>query len=238
MSYAEELVNQAIVTENFLKSYRFNNISLGIASPLMFYLTGLIDHFKEKYPSIKISIREASSQPLVDELLDYKYDVCLLGGLSPYNKRLRVFRLHSDEQLVFVASPHCPITSGTPVTWSELISHPLVIQLEGSAARAMILNEFKKRGLKPIISTEVSNIELATELAKQNKGVALMFEPNIRREVDRGELKMIHMQDGPIKMGAIDILVNREERLSPSVESFLTTIKEHFNRSLYEINGE
>jgi DNA-binding transcriptional LysR family regulator len=238
MAYAEELVNQAVVAENFLKSYQFNNISLGIASPLMFYLTGLIDHFKEKHPSIKVTIKEASSQPLVDELMDYKLDICMVGVLAPYKKRLRAYRIHSDERLVFVASPNCALTNGTPIAWSELISHPLIIQAEGSASRAIILHQFKKRGLTPNIGAEVNNIYLAKELARQKKGLAFMFEPNIRQEVDRGELKVIPMEDGPIKMGAIDILVHREERLSPSVESFLMVVKEYFNNSLNEINRE
>jgi hypothetical protein len=65
--------------------------------------------------------------------------------------------------------------------------------------------------------------------------VALMFEPNIRQEIDRGELKIIKLEDGKTKLGVIDILVNREERLSPSVESFLMMLKEHFNTTLCEI---
>ena len=47
LPYAEELFNQAILTENFLKGYRFNHISIGIASPLVFFFTALVDHFKE-----------------------------------------------------------------------------------------------------------------------------------------------------------------------------------------------
>ncbi len=36
-------------------------------------------------------------------------------------------------------------------------------------------------------------------------------------------------------MGAIDVLVNREERLSPAAEAFLLVIKEHFNGNLHEV---
>ncbi|MEJ2715792.1 MAG: LysR family transcriptional regulator, partial [Deltaproteobacteria bacterium] len=102
--YAEELLHQAVMTENFLKSYRFNNLALGIASPLMFYFTGLIDKFKELHPSIRLSVREGPSMRLVEELLDFKHDVCLIGVLFPYNKRIRLFRLPCDDPLVFIAS--------------------------------------------------------------------------------------------------------------------------------------
>jgi DNA-binding transcriptional LysR family regulator len=137
--------------------------------------------------------------------------------------------------MLFVTSPQYPLPMDAPVKWSQLVRHPLIIQSEGSAARGMVLRQFKKRGLVPIIGAEVNNIELAKEFTRQNKGVAIMFEPNIRQEVARGELKIIQLEDGWIKVGAIDILVNREERLSPSVESFLMLIKKHFNTTLCEV---
>ena len=235
LAYAEELFNNAVLTENFLKNYHFNNLSIGIANGLTFFLTNLIDHFKELYPSIKVSIREGSSQSLIEELLNYQHHICIIGILSPHSKKLRKYRIDSDEQMVFVASPHYPLSGDALAKWSQLVSHPLIIQSEGSAARAIVLDEFKKRGLKPMIGTEVSNIELAKELAKQNKGVALLFEPNIRREVDRGELKIIQVEDGEIRLGAIYVVTNREERLPSSIESFLEMIKEFFDHNFYEL---
>ncbi|MBI5585042.1 MAG: LysR family transcriptional regulator [Deltaproteobacteria bacterium] len=234
--YAEELFNQAVMTENFLKSYRFSNVSVGIASPLMYYFTALIDHFKALYPSIRVSIREGSSLPLVEELLDFKHDICIVGVLSLQTERLRLFRIPTEEQLVLVTSPNYPLPSDTPVTWAQLASHPLIIHSEGSASRAIILHQFKKRRLKPQIGTEVNNIGLAKELALQRKGVAFMFEPNVREEVADGRLKIIPVEDGEIRMGAIDVVVNQGERLSPAVESFLMLIKGHFKDKFSEIN--
>ncbi|MCL4553518.1 MAG: LysR family transcriptional regulator, partial [Candidatus Marsarchaeota archaeon] len=203
--YAEELLNQAVMTENFLKSYRYNNLSVGIASPLVMYLTALVDKFKELHPSIGVSIREGPSLAMVDELLDFKLDVCLIGVLSPYSERLRLYRIPVDERLFFVASPEYPLPVDAPITWAELVSHPLIIQSEGSASRAIVLHHFKKRGLQPLIGAEVNNIEMGKELARQKKGVALMFEPNIRDEVARGVLRLVELEGGDIRMGAIDV---------------------------------
>ncbi len=235
LPYAEELFNQAVLTENFLKSYRYNHISIGISTPLVSFFTALIDHFKELYPSVRVSIREGSSLPMVEELMDFKLDICMVGILFPYSERVRLFRIPVDEQLFFVAAPEYPLSSDTPAKWSQLASHPLIIQSEGSASRSILLNHFKKRGLTPLIGAEVNNVELAKQLARQKKGIAFMFETNIREEVSAGKLKIIRAEDGTIKMGAIDVLINREERLSPTIEAFLTMLKEHFNGDLKEI---
>lgn len=234
MVYAEELFKQAVLTENFFKNYKSNNLSIGISSPLLPYFTSLIDHFREIYPSMKISIREGHSKGLIEELLDYKHDICLIGVIPPYSSRLQGFRIDSDEPLVFVVGPNYPL-SEKPVKWKELASHPLIIQSEGSAARAIIRHEFEKKGLTPTIGMEVSNIELVKQLTRQNKGIAFMFEPNVRPEVARGELKKIRLEDEEIRMGAIDILVNREERLAPAIESFLNLIREKFDNSFHEL---
>lgn len=235
VAYAEELFNQAVLTENFLKNYRFNNLSIGIAGGLTFFLTNLIDHFKEIHPSIKVTIREGSSQSLIEELQNYRHDICFTGVLGTHRNKLRCFQIDSDEQMVFVTSPEYPLDTTVPSKWEQLASVPLIIQSEGSAGRAIVRYEFKKRGLKPTIGTEVSNIQLAKELAKQNKGVALLFEPNVRREVEKGELKIIRVEDGEIRMGAFFVVINREVQISPSVESFLATIKEYFNYNFHDL---
>ena len=234
-AYAEELFNQAVLTENFLKNYHFNNLAIGMAGGLTFFLTNLIDHFKEIYPSIKVTIREGFSKSLIEELLNYQHDICFTGILAPYSSKLRSYRVDSDEQMVFVAGPKNPLFGKAPAKWEQLASQPLIIQSEGSAGREFVRFEFKKRGLKPTIGAEVSNIELAKELAKQNKGVALLFAPNVCREVDRGELKIIRVEDGEIRMGGFYVVTNRKVKISPTVESFLTSIKEYFNSNFHDL---
>ena len=238
IEYAEELFNQAVLTENFLKNYHFDNLSIGIAGGLTYFLTDLIDHFKAMHPSIKVSIREGSSKSLVEELLNYQHDVCFTGVLSPYSKKLRSFRIESDEQMVFVSNPKNPLYGDAPAKWEQLATYPLIIQSEGSAGREIVRHEFIKRGLKPTIGTEVSNIELAKELARQDKGVALLFEPNVRREVDRGDLKIIRVEDGEIRMGGFYVVINREVQISQALKFCLTTTKEYFNNKCHELPAD
>lgn len=238
VAYAEELFNQAVLTENFLKNYHRNHLAIGIAGGLTFYLTSLIDHFKETCPSVKVTIREGSSKSLVEELLNYQHDICFTGVIARYHNKVRSFRIDSDEQMVFVSSPINPLYGDAPATWEQLAACPLIIQSEGSAGRGLVRYEFKKRGLTPIIGMEVSNIELAKEMAKQNKGIALLFGPNVRREVDRGELKIIRLEDGEIRMGSFYVVTNREAQTPPAVRSFLATIKQYFSNNFHELPAD
>ena len=81
-------------------------------------------------------------------------------------------------------------------------------------------------------------IELAKELAKQDKGVALLFQPNVRREVDRGELKIIPVEDGEIRMGGFYVAINRKVQVFHALKSCLATIKEYFNNKCHELSAD
>jgi DNA-binding transcriptional LysR family regulator len=102
-------------------------------------------------------------------------------------------------------------------------------------SRAAALHNFKKRGLKPLIGVETDNIQFMKELALQKTGVALMYEPNIREDVARGDMKIIEMEDGEIKLGGIDVLVHCDNPC-PTVRSFLALIKERFEGIIHEVS--
>ena len=225
--YAEEVINHVTLAENFLKSYRLNTLQIGVASTLVLYFTPVIDKFKELYPSVKVAVREGPSLKLIEDLLDFKLDICIVGTLREINKRLQVLRIPQVEQMVFVANPDYPLVKKSEVKWEDLVDYPLILQSEGSIARERILEHFRSRNLNPLIGAEVDNVECAKELARQKKGVALMFLPNIKEELALRKLKIIHVTDGEIRIG-IDIARNQEMALSPLANAFLSVIKKHF----------
>jgi DNA-binding transcriptional LysR family regulator len=231
--YAEEFLNHAMMLENFLKSYRLNNLYIGISGTLMLYLMGIIDKFKEIYPSVQVTVREGPSQMLVDELLDFRHDICLVGPLANLSERLNIFQIPKVEKLVFVANPEYRMAIEVPIKWKDLACHPLIIQSEGSVAHEIILNNFSARGLEPRIGAEVDNIEFAKALVRQKKGIALMFLPNIREELAQGTLTIIPVEDSELRLG-IDVLTNKEAASSAITEAFFNIIKEHFHHVLSE----
>ncbi|MGZ3593921.1 MAG: LysR family transcriptional regulator [Syntrophales bacterium] len=228
-TYAEEFFNKAAIIENFLKSYALTNLRLAIASSLLMYLMPVIDKFKESQPDVQVTIQEGPSMILGEELIDLKHDICLIGSFNRF-ERLRILRIPEVEEMVFVASPQHPLAKVTTLTWEDVARWPLVIQREGSMARAILDQNFRARGVKPSIGTEVGNPELMKGLARENRGIALMFLPSVRDDLALGRLTMIPLADGPIKLD-IDVLMNRELAMSPIAEIFLKVIKEYFHYS-------
>ncbi len=226
-NYAEEVINHVLMAENFLKSRRVNALQIGVATTLTLYLTPIIDKFKELYSSVKVSVREGPSLTLIEDLLDFKYDICLVGTITAIDRRLNVTRIPQVERMVLAANPDHPLVKKTEVKWEDLVDYPLIIQSEGSTARRVILEHFASRRLTPLIGAEVDNVECAKELARQKKGIALLFLPYIKEELAQGRLTVIPVADGEIRLG-IDILTHQEAAFSPTLNAFLALIKKHF----------
>jgi DNA-binding transcriptional LysR family regulator len=234
--YAEEFFSQAMMTENFLKGYKLNNLHIGIAGTLLMYLMPIIDKFKESHPTVQVTIHEGPSIILAEELADFKHDICLIGSLNRFDERLRVLRIPEVEQMVFVASPQHPLAKASTVEWEDLVRYPFIAQHKGSVAREVLGQHFKERGLKPSVGTEVDNLECIKGLAREMRGIALMFLPNVRDDLALGRLKIIPLLDGEIRLG-IDIVMNRELAMSPVLEAFLKVIREYFHYDPYQISS-
>ena len=234
--YAEEFFSQAMMTENFLKGYRLNNLHIGIAGTLLMYLMPIIDKFKESHPTVQVTIHEGPSIILAEELADFKHDICLIGSLNRFDERLRVLRIPEVEQMVFVASPQHPLAKASTVEWEDLVRYPFIAQHKGSVAREVLGQHFKERGLTPSVGTEVDNLECIKGLAREMRGIALMFLPNVRDDLALGRLKIIPLLDGEIRLG-IDIVMNRELAMSPVLEAFLKVIREYFHYDPYQISS-
>jgi DNA-binding transcriptional LysR family regulator len=233
MGLAEQFLNQTMMIEDYLKSYTLKNLHVGIARSLTRYLTEIIEEFREINPSVRVMVREGPSKILAEELLDFQHDICLVGTLAQPNERLRIFRIPQVEKLIFVTGAACPLVAGQTVEWKDLARYPLILQSEGSLARTTVLNQFKSRGLEPIIGTETDNVEWAKDLVRQGKGIALIFLPNVKEELGRGTLKILPIADSEVSYD-IDILLNREMPQSPVTEALLAVIKEHFNYDLIQ----
>ena len=233
MGLAEQFLNQTMMIEDYLKSYTLNNLHVGIAGSLTRYLTGIIESFKELHPSVRVAVREAPSKVLAEELLDFQHDICLVGTLMLPSEKLRIFRIPHVEKLIFVAGAACPLVAGQTAEWKDLARYPLILQSEGSLGRKTVLEKFKSRGLEPIIGTETDNVEWAKDLVRQGKGIALMFLPNVKEELERGTLKILPIADSEVTYD-IDILLNREMPQSPVTENFLSVIRERFNYDIIQ----
>jgi DNA-binding transcriptional LysR family regulator len=231
LPYAEEIYQVAIKAEGCLESYSTTVLRIGVSAALTLYITPVIERFKDLYPAVRVKLREGRSIALVDELLDFEHDLCVVASLGGSNEHLTAYRLPHAEQMVLVAAPENPLAKKLRVTWEDVARFPLILHCEGSMARKVILDEFKHRGIDPSIGAEIDSVECMKQLIREGKGVALMFLPNVQKELDLQQLKVLPLPDGGARIG-VDIVHRREVHLSRPCENFLSLVKKHFGAAI------
>ncbi|MFK5953180.1 MAG: LysR family transcriptional regulator [Desulfobacterium sp.] len=224
--YAESFYHSAIRAEIFLQDCSNNNLRIGVASPLAQHIILLIDKFSKMYPKVKISLKEGTDQEIISAILDFRCNLGFTGTVDPLINGLTVVPVTAKKKLVLITCPENPLVNKKKVTLQDLEGCSLIVHREGMTGRKIILDLFYKYKIDPIVIAEIDNIEGMKNLIKQGSGIALMFYPNVEREICHETLKVISLTDERLKIG-IDAIFQTDLALSKSSKVFLELASNH-----------
>lgn len=185
----------------------------------------MIEELKELHPPVTITIKEGSSLNLLEELRECKHALCLVADSGDLGKDLKVQHLNAVAKLALVASPDNPLSAMAQVSWEDLAPYPLIVRCEGFVVRNIVLEELRKRGISPTIGAEVDNVEAMNRLIRQDKGVALMFLPNITQEIADRELVVLPLDSGEVSVG-IDVVMGNDTDIPSVCRAFVALMAE------------
>lgn len=231
LPYATEVYRAAIRAEDLLTQHGPGKVlRIGVASPLAGYVFPVVTLFAELYPSVRVVVREGSSLTLLEALRGFKHDVCFIASLDEVAPDLKRYHLRHAERMTLVAGRGGPLSDREEVDWSDLEGCPLVLHGEGSVARRLILQEFRKRGIEPRIAAEVDNLEYLKQLIELRAAVGLLFSPNVEAELSGHRLKAIPLKSGDLQLG-IDVVLPAEAETTPLCAALLSILKRHFGEA-------
>jgi DNA-binding transcriptional LysR family regulator len=228
LGYAEEIYYSAIKAESFLQADRNDNFRVGISSSLTACLTPILDKFKKLNPSTLLSVKEGGSVQIVEELLDFQHDLCIVVSLFKVSGDVQVFRIPEIEEMVVVTSPDGPLSTKKHLTWSDLRAFPLILHRQGSIVRQLILDRFRERNIEVCQAANIDSIDYMKRLVQEGQGVALMLPSSVKEEVAAKRLKILPIAEGDFKLG-IDVVIQKGMRLSPACKAFLGVLEAHFD---------
>jgi len=224
---AEDVYRSAIKAETLLLNYR-NNLRLGVSTALTRLFTPIISRFKELHPSVSVTLTEGRSLLLIQGLLEFQHDVCIVGYAPEISRQLSSLRIPVPEKLVLVVSTATPLAEKSEVSWQELNNYPVVLHGEGSLSRRLILQEFENRKVKPLVAASAESEEGMKQLVQQGVGASFIVACNVEQEINLGKLKIIPMKEGDIAL-PINIIHHKGQHLLPTSKAFLSLLANHFD---------
>ncbi|OPY79370.1 MAG: HTH-type transcriptional regulator GltC [Syntrophorhabdus sp. PtaU1.Bin153] len=226
LPYAEVVYHSLAKAEKFIEDYSEPVLRLGVSADLTICLAPIIERFIDTYDNCRVRLREGLSMRMVGELLDDKHDLCVVAWQGTFHDKLSVLQLIRAREITVVASPKHPLARRLSLQWRDIGKYPLILHQEGSMARKVVLDELSLRNIDPLIVGEINSTQCMKRLIIEGKGVAPMFLPNVRNELNLNKLVKLPLTEDTRRL-AVAIVCRRGAYLSPPSKKFLSLAKKY-----------
>ncbi|NTI78463.1 LysR family transcriptional regulator [Rhizobium rhizogenes] len=147
-------------------------LSVGFPPSLAGVLTGpAVAAFHERYPAVRLSLREGTSIQLRDALVQRDVDIAVLT-IPLADPRLVLEPLYT-EAMVLVSRPDSSVVGGEKVTLRDIASLPLILSTRPNSTRIIIEHALEELGVSLNIAVE-TDVAPIVELIRHGVGHAIL----------------------------------------------------------------
>lgn len=143
---------------------------LTIGADAAIHVLPQVARFRARYPAIAIRLVTGNSAELLARLESFAIDLAVTAE-RPASEAI-LSRLLRRDRLVAVARGD----GARRMSLEKLAAQPLILREEGSVTRQLLLEELRRRKIKPASTIDIESREGAREAVAQGLGVAIMSE--------------------------------------------------------------
>jgi LysR family transcriptional regulator, low CO2-responsive transcriptional regulator len=205
-------------------------VSIGVTPGVAVYLApDWIQTFREQYPHLTVALQTDVTGRILPDVLAGRLDMAFIEGeLEGYlNPRLAWLDLADVEQLVVVGRKH-PWSVLSSVRLENLDGQPVIMRQPGSQTRAWLDGALRRRRVKPVIATELDNLESIKRSAAQGSCLTILPEYVVSAEVAAGHLVMIPIEGRPLRR-TLKLIWAADGYFSPVAAAFLAVLSRRFS---------
>lgn len=196
--------------------------------PATYILPQVLKDFRKLYPNIKIHIQTTDSEETLEMILDNRSEIGFIGK-QPLNKKLNSEPLWKDSLVLVVPKDHA-WGKVDFVTFESLSKESFIMREKGSATREVLEGYMLKttgKGLSHFnIICEMGSSEAVKEAVMVGLGVSILSIYAVKREVAKGDLVCVPIQDFSIKRNFY-LIYKRQLHLSYHQRLFLEFVKDY-----------
>lgn len=161
-------------------------VNIGASTTIAQYvLPEILAKFSKEYPSIKLSIRSANSEEVIDMLLSKEVEIALIEGDSS-SSAVHYSSLADDKIVLVSTKKHT-----RSLAIDEIERLPLLIREEGSGTLSVVMSALKNRGLgrKNLnIKMQLGSSEAILRYLKASRDYAFISILIAKEYIERGDL--------------------------------------------------
>jgi DNA-binding transcriptional LysR family regulator len=206
IDFARRFENLEGDLQNALSELRDNSsgrLIVGANESTTLYLLEHIEHYRRRYPKVKVQVRRCLSSKIPSQLIDGDLELGLIS-YDPEDDRIVTLVIFTDH-LAFVVSPQHRLAGRTEVSITELGMETFIAHNVLSPYRAVVLREFQRHKIPLNMDVEMPTVETIRKLVQRNEGVAFLPRMCVEQEVAQGVLKEVNV---------VELHVDRKIRLA------------------------
>ena len=171
------------------------------------HVNPVLGRFRAQYPGIKVSMRSANTEGVIDALYAYEADIGVMGEV-PQNADFNVEILGSS-QIVAFAAVGFDMGGREKLSFADLADFPLVFREQGSKTRQKLQEAAGEVGvnLTPVIEAE--GREAVREIVASGAGIGFVSEAEYGHD---SRFRMIRLDCPPITMDEALICLRERSR--------------------------
>ena len=172
-----------------LKNVSAGQIRIAVCSAICkYHLMRYLETFCLKYPNIKVSVQDKSSEEIVKALEQGKIDMGVINLNIKHEPSLHIFKTFTTQDC-FVAGRTFKNKLDKQLSIKELVDHyPIILLAKGGSTRAYIDQYFSANEVKCEPQMELGNLDLLIEFTKRGLGVSCVVREYVQKELEQGEL--------------------------------------------------
>jgi LysR family hydrogen peroxide-inducible transcriptional activator len=226
LASAEDMVEYAKVASQAMTG----TIRLGaIPTIAPFVLPQILPEIRERYPALKIALREDLSANLVQKIHDHQLDFAIIA--LPYDTEgLLVKELYGDE-FWLTAKPNDPALTGKTVTVPAKMAGRLLLLEEGHCLREHSLRACRRSETASIEGLEATSLLTLVQMVDSGLGIALLPEMAIKNGILKNTNLIARPLDAPAPKRGIALIARQT---TSRIDEFMAIAK--VMTEMYQVN--
>ena len=195
LEYAERMLNLREEIRKGMKELRGlerGQVSVGVNESSIHALLPALGLFREMHPGIHIRVQRVYSRDVPREVLNHHLDIGVISYL-PEERELAAVEFYRDS-LTLVVWPGHRLAKKKEVDISELGTETFVAHIVESPYRLRVLQMFARQRVPCRMDIELPTIESIKRFVEMKKGVAIVPRMCVEREIERGDLRELHLR--------------------------------------------
>ncbi|MCC0563579.1 LysR family transcriptional regulator [Brevibacillus borstelensis] len=196
-------------------------LSIGVNTLSSKLLPILLKRFQESYPHVTYKIQQNESDQLLKMVKEKAIELAIIRLPLELND-FSILHLKT-EPLRFASSTRIPGSSAI-ITYEQICHHPLLLpSIEGLGVYHLILEEFSRRRLEPVILGECSDIAVLLQLVSSGFGATIVPEVVLRMHPGH-DLQVFEIADATLAASS-GVIWLKDYYLSKAAQNFLDLLR-------------